>query len=287
MPISESDLIYREDGSIYHLSLQPEQVPNIVLTVGDPERVPMVSQYFDAVEEKVSHREFVAHIGRVGERSLMVVSSGMGTDNVEILMTELDALINIDRESRDVRANKRSLKIIRLGTSGSLQPDVPLDSILMSHWAFGVDTQMQFYSYKTPSQFQEAAQQLRTNLSLEFTPYVAEGSAELLKAFQSEFLTGCTLTCPGFYAPQGRQVRLASRQDGLLKKLIDFRFSEGALTNLEMETAGYYAFGQLLGHQMLSVNAILAHRPSGQFSSAPQQTINFMIEHVLSKIGEL
>jgi uridine phosphorylase len=287
MPISKTDLIYREDGSIYHLGLQPEQIPDIVLTVGDPERVPMVSRYFDAVEEKVSHREFVAHIGRVGERSLIVISSGMGTDNVEILMTELDALVNIDRESRTVHADKRSLIIIRLGTSGALQPDVPLDSVLLSRMAFGVDTLMQFYPYATPPQFQAAAQQLGADLSLDFAPYVAEGSAELLKVFQSEFRTGCTLTCPGFYAPQGREVRLAPRQHVLLKKLVDFRCSEGALTNLEMETAGYYALGQLLGHQMLSVNAILAHRPSGQFSSAPQQTVNFMIEQVLSRIGEL
>jgi len=286
MPISETDLIYREDGSIYHLGLQPEQVPDIVLTVGDPERVPMVSQHFDAVEEKISHREFVAHIGRVGQRSLMVISSGMGTDNVEILMTELDALVNIDQESRTVHADKRSLTIIRLGTSGALQPDVPLDSILVSRVAFGVDTLIQFYLYATPRQFQAAAQQLGADLSLDFAPYVAEGSTELLKVFQS-FSTGSTLTCPGFYAPQGRQMRLAPRQDGLLRRLIDFRFSEGALTNLEMETAGYYALGQLLGHRVLSVNAILAHRLSGQFSSAPQQTVNFMIEQVLSKIGEL
>lgn len=287
MPISETDLIYREDDSIYHLGLRPEQVPDIVLTVGDPERVSAVSQYFDTIETKVARREFVAHIGRVGERSLMVISSGMGTDNVEILMTELDALINVDRESRTVRADKRSLKIIRLGTSGSLQPEIPLDSILISQLAFGADTLMQFYLYNTPHYFQAAAHQLKIELSLEFTPYVAEGSADLLEVFQSEFRTGCTLTCPGFYVPQGRRVRLASRQDELLKKLVNFRFSEGSLANLEMETAGYYALGQLLGHEMLSVNAILANRSSGQFSSAPQQTVNFMIERVLSKMNEL
>lgn len=287
MPISETDLIYREDGSIYHLGLQPDQVPDIVLTVGDPERVSAVSQYFDTIETKVAHREFVAHIGRVGERSLMVISSGMGTDNVEILMTELDALINVDRESRTVRVDKRSLKIIRLGTSGSLQPEIPLDSILISQLAFGADTLMQFYSYNTPHHFQAAVHQLKVELLLDFMPYAAEGSTKLLKVFQSEFRTGCTLTCPGFYAPQGRQVRLVSRQYELLKKLIDFRFSEGSLANLEMETAGYYALGQLLGHQMLSVNAILANRSTGRFSSAPQQTVNFMIERVLSKANEL
>ncbi|MEM8969929.1 MAG: phosphorylase, partial [Bacteroidota bacterium] len=136
MPISETDLIYREDGAIYHLGLHPEQIPDLIFTVGDPERVLAVSQYFDAVETKVAHREFVSHIGRVGNRPVMVTSSGMGTDNVEILMIELDALVNIDQETRQPKENLRSLTIIRLGTSGALQPDIPLDSILISRAAF-------------------------------------------------------------------------------------------------------------------------------------------------------
>ncbi len=287
MPISETDLIYRDDDSIYHLGLHPEQVPDIIFTVGDPERVPMVSQYFDAVETKVTHREFVSHIGRLDNRSLMVISSGMGTDNVEILMTELDALVNIDQKTRQVKDSLRSLTIIRLGTSGRLQPDIPLDSILVSRTAFGLDTLMQFYSYTTPSLLREAAVQLKSALDIEFTPYAAEANAELIVLFQSQFQLGNTVTCPGFYAPQGRQLRLASRQNRFLEKMIDFRSASGVLSNMEMETAGYYALGQLFEHRMLSVNAILAHRSTKRFSTNPQQVIQSMIEQMLAKVSEL
>ncbi|MEM6841848.1 MAG: nucleoside phosphorylase [Bacteroidota bacterium] len=287
MPISETDLIYCEDGSIYHLGLHSEQVPDLIFTVGDPERVPLVSQYFDSVETKVTHREFVSHIGRVGDCSLMVISSGMGTDNVEILMTELDALVNIDREARQTKASLRSLTIIRLGTSGALQPNVPLDSILISQTAFGLDTLMQFYSYRMPSSFKKAVDQLKSDLDLEFTPYAAEADSELITLFQSQFQVGNTVTCPGFYAPQGRQLRLASRQSRFLEKLINFRSSDITLANLEMETAGYYALGQLLGHRVLSVNAILAHRNSGKFSTNPAKTVGRMIERVLAKTNQL
>ncbi|WKN44351.1 nucleoside phosphorylase [Tunicatimonas pelagia] len=286
MPISKTDLIYRDDGSIYHLGLQPEQMPDVIFAVGDPERVSTVSQYFDAVETKVTHREFVSHIGRIGTRQLMVISSGMGADNVEILMTELDALVNIDRETRQPKNNLRSLTIIRLGTSGALQPEVALDSILLSQAAFGLDTLMQFYPYTTLASFQQATVQLKSVLNLEFTPYVAEADSELMGLFQSKFQVGNTVTCPGFYAPQGRQLRLASRQNCFLEKLINIQFTSGQLSNLEMETAGYYALGRLLGHRMLSVNAILAHRATGEFSLNPQKTIQSMIEQVLAKVDE-
>lgn len=286
MPISETDLIYRDDGSIYHLGLHPEQVPDIIFTVGDPERVSTVSQCFDAVKTRVAHREFVSHMGRIGNHSLMVISSGMGTDNVEILMTELDALVNVNRETCQPNENLRSLTIIRLGTSGALQPEVALDSLLVSQAAVGLDTLMQFYSHPVPPVWQEAVAQLKPALDLEFTPYVAEADAELVAQFESQFQLGITVTCPGFYAPQGRQVRLASRQNRLLNKLISFRLASGPLSNLEMETAGYYALGKLLGHRMLSVNAILANRATGRFSSHPQKTILNMIEQVLVKMDE-
>ena len=287
MPISETDLIYREDGSIYHLGLHSEQIPDLIFTVGDPERVPMVSQYFDAVETKVTHREFVSHIGRVGNRPVMVISSGMGTDNVEILMIELDALVNIDRETRQPKENLRLLAIIRLGTSGALQPDIPLDNILISQAAFGLDTLMQFYSYKMHSSLQKVAERLKSDLDLKFTPYAAEANSKLVALFQSQFQVGNTVTCPGFYAPQGRQLKLASRRNHLLEKLMQFRSSEVSLANGEMGTAGYYTLRKLLVHQMLSVNAILAHRSTGEFSANPQKTVGLMIEQVLAKVSEL
>ncbi|MGB3585013.1 MAG: nucleoside phosphorylase [Tunicatimonas sp.] len=287
MFINETDLIYRNDGSIYHLGLHPEQVPDIIFTVGDPERVPMVSQCFDTVETQVAHREFVSHIGRIGNRSVMVISSGMGTDNVEILMTELDALVNINAETRRPKEPIRSLTIIRLGTSGALQPDIPLDSILISQAAVGLDTLMQFYSYTTPPSLHDAVVKLKSALNLEFTPYAAEADAELIAIFQAQFQLGNTVTCPGFYAPQGRQLRLASRQNQLLKKLTNFQFTSGKLSNMEMETAGYYALGQPLGHRMLSVNAILAHRATKKFSTNPQKAIQGMIGQVLAEVSAL
>ncbi|MEQ9439275.1 MAG: nucleoside phosphorylase [Cyclobacteriaceae bacterium] len=285
--ISKTDLILREDGAAYHLGLLPAQIPDIILTVGDPERVPFVSRYFDVIEEKIAHREFVSHIGRVGKRALMVISSGMGTDNVEILMTELDALVNIDYDTRLPYETSRRLTIIRLGTSGSLQPDIPVDSMLVSQTAFGLDTLMQFYDYTTPPHFQEATQQMKAACQLSFEPYAAESDSDLLSRFEPDFLVGNTLTCPGFYAPQGRHLRLSPRQDDLLQTLMNFRFSGKAVTNLEMETAGYYALGTLLEHRMLSLNAILAHRPSGKFSSNPMKIIDRIIERTFSRIENL
>nr|WKN36682.1 nucleoside phosphorylase [Tunicatimonas sp. TK19036] len=287
IPISPADLITQENGAAYHLGLLPEQVTDIILTVGDPERVSAVSQHFDVVEEKVAKREFVTHIGRIGHLPLMVISSGMGTDNVEILMNELDVLVNIDPGTRTAKSARRSLTIIRLGTSGSLQPDIPLDSLLVSETAFGLDTLMQFYRYETPEKLQEAVWGMKERFSLEFTPYGALADNELLKHFHPLFLPGSTLTCPGFYAPQGRSIRLLPRQEHLLEAMIDYRFSGNSITNMEMETAGYYALGRLLSHRMLSLNAILAHRPSGRFSSNPAKTVNLMIEQALSIISSL
>ena len=279
--LSEADLILRPDGSIYHLALRPEHLTDIVLTVGDPERVGHVSRYFDRIEEKITHREFHTHIGYLGNQRLMVISSGMGTDNVEILMTELDALANVDLTQRTVKEDLRKLTIIRIGTSGSLQTSAPLDSLVVGAHAFGLDTLMLFYSTMMNEKQQIWAKQLREQLELPFTPYCSSASSRLIKLFSSDMIVGNTVTCPGFYAPQGRTVRLSPGKDDLLSKLTDFQFDESHLTNLEMETAGYYALGSLLGHKIVSTNAIVAHRPTGQFSMHPQKTITVLIEKVL------
>ena len=279
--LSEADLILRPDGSIYHLALRPEHLTDIVLTVGDPERVGQVSRYFDRVEEKIAHREFHTHIGYLGNQRLMVISSGMGTDNVEILMTELDALANIDLTQRTVKEDLRKLTIIRIGTSGSLQTSAPLDSLVVGAHAFGLDTLMQFYPTVMNEKQQTWAHQLREQLELSFTPYCTSASSKLVDLFSSDMLVGNTVTCPGFYAPQGRTVRLSPGKHNLLSKLSDFQFSEGYLTNLEMETAGYYALGSLLGHEVVSTNAIVAHRTTDKFSVNTQKTITVLIEKVL------
>lgn len=284
MPISETDLILNPDGSVYHLGLRPEHLTDTILTVGDPERVPKVSRYFDRVETKLVRREFCAHIGYLGSQRLMVISSGMGTDNVEILLTELDALANVNLATRTIKEQPRSLTIIRIGTSGSLQADIPVDCFVVNRFAFGLDTLMQFYPPVMQSAEQEWAQQLRQQLNLEFTPYCVAGADRLLGGWSDNFIVGTTVTCPGFYAPQGRRVRVAPAIGKLPERLADFRFGEHQLTNFEMETAGYYALGRLLGHRIISLNAILANRPTQQFSRNPARTVDRLIRHVIQRV---
>ena len=284
LTISETDLILNPDGGVYHLGLHPEHLTDIILTVGDPERVPKVSQYFDRIETKQAHREFCAHIGYLGTQRLMVISSGMGTDNVEILMTELDALANVELTTRTVKEARRSLTIVRIGTSGALQPDIPLDSYVVNRSAFGLDTLMQFYPPVMNAEEQQWSQQLREHLSLGFTPYCTVGDEVLLNGWD-DLLIGTTVTCPGFYAPQGRQIRVAPRFSALSEKLSDFRFGGQRLTNFEMETSGYYALGRLLGHRVISLNAILANRVTQTFSKQPSRAIDKLIRRVLDRIS--
>ena len=283
-PIPSSELILSPNGSIYHLHLLPEQIGDTILTVGDPNRVEMVSRHFDKIELRIQKREFVTHTGLLNGKRVTAISSGMGTDNIEILMTELDALVNIDLETRTPKATHRSLSIIRLGTSGALQEDIPLDSLLVSEYGIGLDTLMCFYNL--PQSEDEAAigQKLQQNLQLPFTPYAVTCDADLQKQFAFDMLPGNTLTCPGFYAPQGRKLRLTPKNTQYLQQLFNFRHQDFKLTNFEMETAGYYAMAKLLGHKMLSVNAIIASRISHQFSSNPQKVIEKMIETVLERV---
>ena len=282
--ISETDLIINPNGSVYHLGLKPEDIADVIITVGDPERVAKVSQYFDQVEHRQVHREFCAHTGWIGKQRLMVISSGMGTDNVEILLTELDALANVDFATRKVKQILRRLTIIRVGTSGSLQADVPVDSYVINQHAFGLDTLMQFYPPCMSKSEEEWSGQLGEHLDLRFVPYCATASEGLLATWQQDYTVGTTVTCPGFYAPQGREVRIVPRPTRLVKRLTTFRFDSQRLTNLEMETAGYYALGDLLGHRVVSLNAILANRVSQKFSNHPAKTIDRLIRKVLGKV---
>ncbi len=273
---------------MYHLGLRPEHLTDVILTVGDPERVEAVSRHFDRINFRISKREFVSHVGELGGRPLMVVSSGIGTDNVEILMTELDALANIDLLTRTVREEHRSLNIIRIGTSGALQEDIPLNSLLVSDYAFGMDTLMQFYEPIGESFHLEAGLALRKACGLGFTPYCVRSSDKLRAHFEDDkLLHGNTLTCPGFYAPQGRRLRLNIQPPKLLDKLNAYRFEGGRLSNFEMETAGYYALGKMLGHHVLSTNAIMANRRTHHFSDRPAETVERLIRTVLEKVSSL
>lgn len=273
--IPESELILNPDGSIYHLNLKPDQIGEIIFSVGDPDRVAQVSRYFDSMDFKGQKREFVTHTGRIGGHRVSAMSTGMGTDNIEIFMTEIDALVNVDLENRKVKSDHRSLKIVRLGTSGALDHEIPVGSFLASETAIGLDTLMQFYPPLEENQ--EWAKALQKGLDLDFLPYQAEGSKLLLEKTPSQFRRGITLTAPGFYAPQGREIRLLPRINGMFEKLSLLKINGKRLTNFEMETAGYYAMGKLLGHEVLSLNAIIANRPLKTFDSAPEKTVDRMI----------
>ncbi|WP_338766155.1 nucleoside phosphorylase [Bernardetia sp. ABR2-2B] len=284
--IPSSELIINSDNSIYHLNLQPSQLADTIITVGDPERVPSVSQFFDTIEHKIHKREFITHTGTYKGKRISVISTGMGTDNVEVLMTELDALVNVDFKTRKVKEKLTSLTIIRVGTSGSIQESIPVGTLLASQNAVGMDTLMQFYRLEQSQREQEFSQRIKENAKVDFNPYIVSANEDLVSHFTEggKMIKGNTLTCPGFYAPQGREVRLKPKTDNYLDKIRN-KIEDFPLTNMEMETAGYYAMGRLLGHKMLSLNAILANRITHQFSENPQEEVNNLIHYTLEKMS--
>lgn len=281
--IRSTDLIL-QNGAVYHLGLRPENLAKKIITVGDPDRVAEVSRHFDSVHFTHRHREFVTHTGQLGKKEITVISTGMGTDNIEILMTELDALVNVNFELMEEKPDPEKLEIIRIGTSGSLQADIPVDSILVSALAAGMDTLMCFYPYQLQDNDKSLAAALKEMAGIPFTPCIVRPDPGLLEKIGSGMVRGTTLTCPGFYAPQGRSVRLFPARQQLLDAYRNFNFKGLRLTNFEMETAGYYAMGELLGHRMLSVNAIVANRANDVFSSDPAGTIQKAIRMVLDRL---
>lgn len=290
MNIKASELILNPDGSIYHLHLRPEEVAPIVITVGDQDRVPMVSRYFDRIEHRAQKREFVTHTGWMGNTRLSVLSTGIGPDNIDIVFNELDALFNIDLETRQIKQQHTPLTIIRIGTAGSLQPDIPVDGFVVSSAGLGMDGLMQFY--EAPSQHQHPAlEALRRHFvgvwDFPLAPYFAPADPVLAAAFSTGFYSGITATNPGFYGPQGRQLRAAVRLPQYLDLLQQFEYENQRIANLEMETAAMYGLAQLLGHRTLSVSTILANRPLGQFSTDPALAVDRLIQIVLEKISGL
>ncbi|HAA11903.1 MAG TPA: phosphorylase [Cytophagales bacterium] len=284
--IPESELILNRDGSVYHLSLHPQDIAPIILTVGDPGRVHLVSQHFDSVDFEMNKREFITHTGHYKGLRLTVISTGMGTDNIEILMNELDALVNIDLKTRVPKESHTSLDIIRLGSSGSLQQDLRLGSHLASEYAVGLDTLMCFYNLPHTELEESVGEALQKVIGLPFTPYIVKGSEKLLARLGGGMVKGNTVTCPGFYAPQGRQLRLPLRYPKFVDELTSFHHHDFWLTNFEMETAGYYALGRLLGHEVLSTNALIANRITNRFSKDPNKVIDSLIKKVLDRLVE-
>ncbi len=282
----ESDLIINPDGSIYHLNLLPEDIADTVITVGDLDRVPEVSKYFDSIEVKKGKREFITHTGYLGKKRITVVSTGIGTDNIDIVFNELDALVNVDFKTRTVKENLTSLNIIRIGTSGAIQPDIPMGTILASTFGLGFDSLMQYYQHENTSEEQAILADFKNvfadNKGIQ--PYLTAADKGLLETIGKDMVQGITATAPGFYAPQGRQVRAKNAVPNFISQLNSFKHGQHRITNLEMETAGIYALAKALGHKALSVNAVLASRVKFEFSNNPGEIVEKAIKTVLERI---
>lgn len=281
--IKQTDLIIR-DGGAFHIGLAPSQVPERIIAVGDPDRVSKVSQYFDRIDFKLNRREFVSHGGSYKGKDILAISSGIGPDNVEIVMTELDALVNVDLNTYLPKHEATRLSIVRVGTSGSMQADIPAGSELVSTTAVGFDNLMSFYSLKQSGFEDEVTIGIQRATALAFQPYMVDCSTASLGKVGFDLVRGNTATCPGFYAPQGRQVRLDIRYPELLNQLSEYSNGRFRLTNFEMETASYYAFGRMLGHDMLSLNAILINRVTNETTTNGDAIMDGLIRKVLERI---
>ncbi|MCR9228180.1 MAG: nucleoside phosphorylase [Flavobacteriaceae bacterium] len=286
--LGNSELILNADGSIYHLNLLPEDLANIIITVGDPERVSEVSKHFDPIEITKEKREFIIHTGMYGDKRITVISTGIGTDNIDIAFNELDALANIDFVSREVKSKKKQLSFIRIGTSGSIQPDIPVDSFLMSSSAIGFDNLLHFYEHGHVKNI-ELESTLTSYLGWaahKIHPYVVDFDQSLAEVFESNRIRcGLTATNSGFYGPQGRTLRLVPSIQDFNDKLAGFSHQNTRITNLEMETAGIYGLAKLLGHRAVSLNAILANRATGEFSEQGHKTVEELIKYTLNAIA--
>lgn len=284
--IPASELILNPDGSVYHLHLRPDEIADTVITVGDPDRVGEVSQYFDEIEVKRQKREFVTHTGRLGSKRISVISTGIGTDNIDIVFTELDALVNIDLENREIKSEKRILDFIRIGTSGALQADIEIDSFLISTHGVGLGGLMLYYDFPPDENENELRRSLENQLTtlLPLPPYVYRNSQALADKIGHDMQRGMTATCPGFYAPQGRQLRGKVKNRGMLDALRRWKSNGHRITNFEMETAGIYGMARMLGHRALSCNAVLANRAQGTFSAQPAKTTGKLIRTVLERL---
>ena len=285
--IAESELILNPDGSIYHLNLKPEHISDTIIFVGDQNRVPKVSKHFDTIEIDIQKREFRTITGTYNGKRLSVISTGIGPDNIDIVVNELDALVNIDLEKREVKKEHTKLNIVRIGTSGSLQSDVPVDSFVMGKYGLGLDGLL--HSYVGTTIFEKEIEDAfiaQTNWHAnKARPYIIKGSEEIaFKLKGNQVFEGFTATAPGFYGPQGRVLRLAIQDPYLNSKIDAFNHNGTRVTNLEMETSAIYGLCKLLGHEALSMNAIIANRANGTFSKDPYTTVEKLIEYTLNKL---
>jgi uridine phosphorylase len=287
--IQSSELILNPDGSVYHLNLKPEHIAHDIIFVGDQNRVEKITKNFESIEFSQQKREFKTQTGFFKGKRMTVMSTGIGPDNIDIVMNELDALVNIDLETRKPKQTLTSLNIIRIGTSGSLQANIPCDSFVMSQYGLGLDNMLRSYLIDDITEVaMEEAFIKHTNWDMrKGRPYVIKGSEVLEKRMESDkIFKGFTGTAGGFYGPQGRVLRLDIQDPGLNSKMDTFEYEGIKMTNLEMETGAIYGLGRLLGHQCLSLNAIIANRATGNFSEDPYKAVDALIAYALEKLSE-
>ncbi|WP_375240627.1 nucleoside phosphorylase [Polaribacter sp.] len=289
MSIQQSELILNADGSIYHLNLKPENIANDIIFVGDQDRVDKITDRFDSIEFTTQKREFKTTTGVYKGKRMSVISTGIGPDNIDIVLNELDALVNIDLKTRQPKDQLTALNIVRIGTSGSLQKDIPVDSFLMS--SFGLDLNGMLHSY----QIDEISNPEIENAFVEHTnwstkksnPLLVKNSSSLEEKLSSDkIFKGITATAGGFYGPQGRVLRLALQDEKINSKIDSFNFNGNRITNLEMETSAIYGLSKLLGHNAVSMNAIIANRANGTFSEDYKKVVENLIEYSLNKLAE-
>ncbi|RTL60633.1 MAG: phosphorylase [Sphingobacteriales bacterium] len=289
-PIAESELIINKRGAIYHLDVRPEELSDTIIVVGDPDRVKKVSKYFDKIEYQCQHREFITHTGYIGTKRISVISTGIGPDNIDIVLNEIDALHNINFETRLIKEKLTSVNIIRMGTSGSLQKEIPVDSLVASTHGLGIDNLLHFYRIENNEEEKQLIHAFITHSQIHNSlsqPYISAGSVSLMKNFVDGFYRGITVTCPGFYGPQGRILRLGLNNPELINRLTEFRFGNHQISNFEMETSAIYGLGKLLGHHCLSLNAIVANRIAKTFSKDGNAAVENLIKKGLEVIANL
>ncbi|MEX0312640.1 MAG: nucleoside phosphorylase [Allomuricauda sp.] len=286
--ILDSELIVNPDGSIFHLHLKPEHIADIIILVGDPKRVNVIEYLFSDVEFKIANREYVSMTGKFNGKRITAVSTGVGIGNIDIVMNELDALVNIDFETREIKKHKRKLQFIRIGTSGSLQKDIPVNSYVISEKSVGFDNLLYFYENETEvinNEFRRLLRILVGGHSIFLNPYVVDASEKLLAQLKGKnTFTGITITAPGFYVPQGRELRLSKKLDGINKKLSDFEYHGYRITNYEMESSALYGLAKMLGHDAIAICLIIANRLNKEANKNYRDKVKELISYVLHKI---
>ncbi|WP_124642557.1 nucleoside phosphorylase [Amniculibacterium aquaticum] len=278
--LAASELVLNDDGSVYHLNLLPEDIGEKIMLVGDPDRVPRVSKYFDVVEIKKNKREFYTHTGILRGERITVMSTGIGTENIDIVMNELDALVNIDLKNKEFKTEKKSLQLFRMGTCGSVNPDIEVDNMLVTQNVVGLDGLLHFYQdYQFENEFSKNFLSKFPYEKIKPMLYFSDWAEEISDYYKDAKYYGNTATFPGFYAPQGRQLRLKALDDQFLETLNDL-----GVSNFEMETSAIYGLAKLLGHKAITVNCVIANRRRGEFSADHHQSEKNMIEWVLDRI---